>query len=140
MQEIVFLEPNKIIIAYESKTGNVDKFVEKLKTNLPGFVFYKITSSNSSDLIASEQCALITFTTGYGNIPQDTIKFINKNHHKLISISSSGNRNWGSNFAIAADKISKVSKIPIGLKFELSGNKKDVDEYVKHIHILKEQS
>jgi protein involved in ribonucleotide reduction len=129
-------EQNNLIIAYESKTGNVEKFVNKLKAELPGFVFHSIKSENTDRLI-DKKCVLITFTTGYGKIPEDTIKFINTNHANIISVSSSGNRNWGTNYAVAADKIAKKMNIPVGLKFELSGNKIDVDKFVKHINLLK---
>jgi protein involved in ribonucleotide reduction len=107
-----------MIIVYDSKTGNVEKFVNKL--NVP---VVKIEDS----LIISEPFILITFTTGIGKIPETTAEFLKNNYKNLLAVASSGNRNWGDMFAASADKISSIYSIPVIHKFELAGYPSDVD-------------
>lgn len=117
-----------INIVYDSKTGNVERFINKLKTQT-NWNFTK----NEKDLKIDQPFHFITFTTGFGNVPKTTEEFLSRNSSFLISISSSGNMNWGDNFAMAADIISKEYNIPILLKFELSGNTKEVETYITQI-------
>jgi protein involved in ribonucleotide reduction len=49
---------------------------------------------------------------------------------RIFSVSSSGNRNWGRNFAVAADKVSEMYDIPLAFKFELSGTMEDINQFV----------
>lgn len=80
-----------------------------------------------SSLIVDEPFILITYTTGMGQVPQSTLNFLKSNHINLKGVVASGNRNWGQNFAISADKISNMYGIPILHKFEMSGMPEDVD-------------
>ena len=58
----------------------------------------------------------------------------NENNRKLIkSVSSSGNRNWGVFFAVAADKIQEKYGIPVLMKFELSGTNTEVENYINYL-------
>ena len=48
------------------------------------------------------------------------------NHHNLRT---SGNRNWGQNFAKAGRTISEEYHVPLLMKFEVQGSNKDVIEF-----------
>jgi ribonucleoside-diphosphate reductase 2, operon protein nrdI len=116
------------IIVYDSKTGNVQRFINKVKNEL-NIETVKIYD----DLIIKKPFILVTYTTGFGQVPKTTKHFLMKNHQYMIAVASSGNMNWGMKFAVAADEISKKYDVPIILKFELSGTKKDVQSFIEEV-------
>ena len=120
-----------MFVYYDSKTGNVQRFIDKLKKEKPEWNFIKITDN----MEISEKGHLVTFTTNFGEIPDTTEKFLeNENNRKCIkSISSSGNMNWGTLFGKAADNIEEKYGIPILMKFELSGTHVQVEYFINSI-------
>jgi len=112
------------LIAYDSKTGNVRRFVEKLNMRM-----IQIEDKMTLD----EPFVLITYTTGFGQVPAKVLSFLQKNHRHLIGVSASGNRNWGEGFARSADLIAKLYKVPVLSKFELSGTKQDVERFKQEV-------
>ena len=120
-----------MFVYYDSKTGNVQRFIDKIKKERPEWSFVKI----SGDMEISENGHLVTFTTNFGEIPDTTEKFLeNENNRKCIkSISSSGNMNWGTLFGKAADKIEETYGIPGLMKFELSGTHVQVEYFINNI-------
>lgn len=118
-------------IYYDSKTGNVERFINKLKKERPNWDFIKI----DSNMIIDKKGHFITYTTKIGEVSDNSRKFLNNGNNSafIISVSSSGNMNWGTFFALAADKINKEYNIPIGMKFELSGTQIQVNDYIKYI-------
>lgn len=119
---------NNIIIVYDSKTGNVQRFINKVKNEL-NIETVKIYDG----LIIKKPFILVTYTTGFGQVPKTTKDFLMKNHQYMIAVASSGNMNWGMKFAVAADEISKKYSVPIILKFELSGTQKDVQRFIEEV-------
>jgi protein involved in ribonucleotide reduction len=81
---------------------------------------------------------LITYTNGFGAVPQEVQEFLGKHNHNLVGVSASGNKNWGKDlFAKSGDKISQQYNIPLLHKFELSGTDNDLMiflERVKGLH------
>ena len=120
-----------MFVYYDSKTGNVQRFIDKLKKEKPEWNFIKITDN----MEISEKGHLVTFTTNFGEIPDTTEKFLgNENNRKYIkSVSSSGNMNWGTLFGKAADKIEETYGIPVLMKFELSGTHVQVEYFINSI-------
>ena len=120
-----------MFVYYDSKTGNVQRFIDKIKKERPEWSFVKI----SGDMEISENGHLVTFTTNFGEIPNTTEKFLeNKNNRKYIeSVCSSGNMNWGTLFGKAADKIEETYSIPVLMKFELSGTHVQVEYFINSI-------
>ena len=120
-----------MFVYYDSKTGNVQRFIDKIKKERPEWSFVKI----SSDMEISENGHLVTFTTNFGETPGTTEKFLeNENNRKYIkSVSSSGNMNWGTLFGKAADKIEEKYGIPVLMKFELSGTHVQVEYFINSI-------
>ena len=120
-----------MFVYYDSKTGNVQRFIDKIKKERPEWSFVKI----SSDMEISENGHLVTFTTNFGEIPDTTEKFLeNENNKKYIkSVSSSGNMNWGTLFGKAADNIEEKYGIPVLMKFELSGTHVQVEYFINSI-------
>lgn len=108
-----------MLVVYDSLTGQGKRFSEKL-----GFKSVKITEYIDSD----EDIFLLTRSFNFGEIPNTTLQFLDKYHHKVKGLAVSGNRNWGSLFGMAGEKISKLYNIPLVLKYEFSGLEKDVLE------------
>lgn len=116
------------LIYYDSRTGNVERFVKKVE-ELTAWEFVKI----SEDLEVSDPGHLITFTTRFGEVPESTKTFLQNENIWLYSVTSSGNTNWGRNFGLAGDLISAQLRIPLLMKFELSGTSEDVKRFINLI-------
>ena len=114
-------------IVYDSKTGNVKRFINKLNMEA-----IKI----EENLIITEPFILVTYTCGFGDIPPKVLDFLLENNKYLYGVSASGNRNWGSNFARSADTIANAYSVPIVSKFELSGTKTDIDYFIRRVREL----
>ncbi|MBF0575035.1 class Ib ribonucleoside-diphosphate reductase assembly flavoprotein NrdI [Dysgonomonas sp. GY617] len=114
-----------MIIYYDSKTGNVERFVHKIRL-LTDWRCIKMSDS----MLADRKGHLITYTTQMGAVAETTLRFMEQNSDFILSVSSSGNMNWGANFGLAADKIAEKYGIPILIKFELSGLERDVNSFI----------
>lgn len=116
-----------MLVAYDSRTGNVDKFVEKLNMR---------SLRISEGITIEEPFVLVTYTTGFGQVPEKVQSFLERNHRYLMGVSASGNRNWGESFARSADRISQWLHVPILAKFELSGTSKDVEQFKREVNAV----
>lgn len=109
-----------MLIVFDSKTGNVKRFVDKLNMECLQI---------SEDLIVGTPYVFVTYTTGFGNVPKSVEKFLINNHKNLKAVAASGNKNWGKLFCRSADIISEQYDVPIILKFELSGTNRDIETF-----------
>ncbi|WP_276353105.1 class Ib ribonucleoside-diphosphate reductase assembly flavoprotein NrdI [Cohnella caldifontis] len=116
-----------MLVVYDSKTGNVGRFVGKL--NLPAVQIRE-------EMTVDEPFVLVTYTTGFGQVPDKVASFLQKNHRHLIGVSASGNRNWGQGFARSADRISELYGVPVLSKFELSGTSRDVEQFMQGVSLV----
>lgn len=116
-----------MLIVYDSKTGNVKRFVNKL--NMPAI---PIDEHRQVD----EPYVLVTYTTGFGQVPEKVKHFLSRNSKMLKGVSASGNRNWGPGFAKSADTISEMYGVPVITKFELSGTAQDMEQFVERVRII----
>lgn len=115
-----------MLIVYDSRTGNVKRFINNLKLNIP---MIQVTDG----LIVNEPFILVTYTTKIGQTPQTTLDFLKNNHNYLLSVASSGNKNWGQYFAKSADNISQMYHVPILFKFELFGTPNDIENFTNKV-------
>ena len=113
-----------MLIAYDSKTGNVKRFIRKL--DLPAVQIDETTKLD-------EPFVLVTYTTGFGQPPAKVMSFLQHNHNRLVGVSASGNRNWGDRFAGSADHIARLYGVPVLSKFELSGTVRDVETFKREV-------
>jgi len=93
---------------------------------ITGWQIHKITA----DLTVEDPGHLVTFTTNFGQVPENTKEFMKREAKNIYSVTSSGNRNWGPNFGLAADRISQDFDIPLAFKFELSGTMEDINQFI----------
>lgn len=119
---------DEVLIVYDSKTGNVKRFVSKLDMK---------SVQITENLAIDQPFILITYTTGFGQVPQSTLDFLGRNGHFLQGVATSGNMNWGTRYGLAADHVARLYSVPILMKFELSGTKKDVEGFIQEVnHIV----
>lgn len=123
----------QINIVYDSKTGNVERFINRLRERLSNrknslfeWKLYKIEER----LKLEKDYHLITYTTNFGQVPFKTKIFLENNHRYIRSVSSSGNMNWGPMYGKAANKISEEYNVPILVKFELSGTQEIIEKVI----------
>lgn len=114
-----------MLVVYASKTGNVRRFVQQIP--LPRLEI--ITGEERVE----EPCILITYTTGIGQVPAEVERFARGHLGRIQGVAASGNRNWGSLFAAAADRLAEQYGLPVLHKFELSGSPKDVEKILKGV-------
>lgn len=128
-------------IYYDSRTGNVKRFVSKIEKvmNIRGIKDIEIIKIDDN-IKVEEKSHLITYTTGFGQVPEKTKNFLDysDNFKYIISISSSGNMNWGGIYAKACDVVYDNYKIPTLMKFELSGTTNEAEMYLDKVIYSKE--
>ncbi len=120
-------ETIRMLIVYDSRTGNVRRFVNKL--NLPSVQI-------DDTLMVDEPFVLVTYTTGFGQVPAKVQSFLQRNHKGLRGVSASGNRNWGEGFAKSADAIAGMYGVPVLNKFELAGTARDVERFMREVNAV----
>ncbi|WP_440671194.1 class Ib ribonucleoside-diphosphate reductase assembly flavoprotein NrdI [Bacillus subtilis] len=120
-----------MIITYESKTGNVRRFVKALQQE-----FDVEAIEVTGDTIVNQEFIHITYTIGFGEVPERTLNFINNNKNKIRGVAVSGNKVWGDNYGLAGDKLSAKFHIPLLLKFELSGTKQDLQKIIQEVKLI----
>jgi protein involved in ribonucleotide reduction len=120
-----------VLVVYDSRTGNVERFVHKV-----GLESVKIEKG----LIVDKPFVLVTYTDALGQPAHSTVEFLACNDRHLVGnilgIAVSGNRVWGSDYGRAGDTIASWYKIPLLLKFELAGLPSDVDKFKKRMSEL----
>jgi protein involved in ribonucleotide reduction len=113
----------EMVIAYASMTGNVARFINKLKDKLPNAKYVKVVRQMSID----EPFVLITYTTGFGEVPKEVSELLKNSGNNLVAVAGSGNRNWGDMFCRGAKTIAKEYNVPLIHTFELSGYDSDAE-------------
>jgi hypothetical protein len=136
----------KYVLLYDTMTLNTKMFCDKVKKKygdkiavhsikeiLNNFGYYKVTECEGNKI----EVHLVTYTIMQGEVPQTTLDLLEKYKFKDIvkTISSTGQKNWGKDlFAVAVDEVNKLyPNIEKGLKIELQGTSRDVDNMAKMI-------
>ncbi|WKB37352.1 class Ib ribonucleoside-diphosphate reductase assembly flavoprotein NrdI [Terrilactibacillus sp. S3-3] len=117
-----------MLLLYETMTGNVKRFLEKVGLH------EHITEKP----FVNEPFILVTNTIGFGESPESVKVFLRQNGRHLAGVAASGNRNWGKNFAHAADVIAAEFQVPILYKFELGGTAEDVTNFRERVKAFAE--
>lgn len=111
-----------MLIAFDSRTGNVRRFIGKLPVR---------SVQIDEQLTVNEPFILVTYTTGFGEVPQRVATFLSQNEQHLVGVAASGNRNWGDRFAKSADVVADTYNVPVIGKFELSGTERDAKQFLE---------
>lgn len=110
-------------IVYHSFTGNCKRFAQALNPN---------ALSTKELPIADEDIVLVFPTVGFGQVPPAVKRYLQTNREHIKFVVSSGNRNWGPNFAKGADIITQHLGIP-SYKIELAGTTEDIENVKQQI-------
>ena len=106
-----------MLIVYDSLTGQGARFAKRLGVPSVSILDYEGES---------DEVFLITRNYDFGQITVDTEEFLEDYANKVIGLAVSGNRNWGTNYGAAGDKIAEQYDIELVLKFEGSGFSQDI--------------
>lgn len=129
-------------IVYESRTGQVERFVRKVgivfdhlrAPDAPMIEFRRIDKYNMP--VIGRSFHMLTYTDGFGVVPDITMEFLSRgsNGQNILSIGSSGNKNWGAlQYAKAADLIAEQFDAEVSLKWELAGKVDDVVAFMRFL-------
>lgn len=110
---------SSVIVAYDSRTGNVEWFARQL--GLP------IKPVNEFEGEVVDSIFLITHTFGRGGVTKETRKFLDRYAGNTIGLCVSGDRRWGQLFGLAGDKIRLEYDIPLVRKIDLRGYPSDIE-------------
>lgn len=113
-----------MLIVYDSLTGNVQRFINSLEIRC-----IKIHDG----LLTKEPFILVTYSTGFGQIPKSTAEFLKLNSNYLKGVAVSGNKNWGEFYGKSGETISNYYNVPLLMKFEMSGTKKERDNFIMEV-------
>ena len=80
----------------------------------------------------TEPYVLVTYTIGFGDVPDEVIEFLEDNAAYCKAVAVSGDRIWGNNFGLAGDTISRNLGIPLIMKFEKGGTPSDVKRFIDY--------
>lgn len=128
--------PLLIAVYYDTKTGNVRNFIKKLLAMASNMIAININDINEGDVLLPGH--LITYTTGSGSVPVTTQYFRERNFQSVLSISASGNKNWGKNFSVSGDILAERYALFLVHKFEMTGFEEDVKKVLKDIFSIEE--
>ena len=120
-----------MLVVYDSLTGNVDRFTRRLNMKRA-----RITKG----LIVEEPYILVTYTIGFGDVPESVSDFLSRNAAYMRGVAASGNKVWGSNYGKAAERISEAYDVPLLLKFELGGTDQDARILKEEVKALYERA
>lgn len=112
------------MLYYASLTGNVRRFIAK--TGLPAI---EITANT----VADKPFVCVTYTIGFGEVPAIVSDFLRDNSAQLRGIAVSGNRVWGANYGRAGDILAREYRVPLLMKFELSGNNENIRIFTERV-------
>ncbi len=122
-----------LVVYFSSATDNTHRFVQKL--DLPN-VRIPLTRTEEP-LTVNEPYVLVVPTYGGGvtmsgknsrPVPPQVIRFLNDEHNRsfIRAVVAGGNSNFGTDFGLAGEVISKKCAVPYVYRFELMGNEEDV--------------
>ncbi|MEE3852719.1 class Ib ribonucleoside-diphosphate reductase assembly flavoprotein NrdI [Gordonia sp. LSe1-13] len=122
-----------LVVYFSSVSENTHRFVEKL-----GMRAARIpVLGDPSTFTVDEPFVLVLPTYGGGKatgdrsgyVPKQVIKFLNNHHNRALirAVIAAGNTNFGEEFCLAGDIVSRKCRVPYLYRFELMGTVDDVE-------------
>ncbi len=95
----------------------------------------------TADLLVNEPYLLLTYTTGFGEVPLEVKYFLSNpmNKQNIHYVVGSGNKNWGINYCKAAHIIEQNFNCELLQTFELSGNKFDIEKFKQNLEVIESE-
>jgi protein involved in ribonucleotide reduction len=135
------------IVYFSNITENTHRYV--MKIDAQGGAVHRIPIKGEFEHCLLNSYILIVPTygdKGRGHLPHQVLKFLNTEEFRkmCVGVVAAGNRNFGKEYGIAGDIISKKLHIPLIQKIELAGDPDDVEKlnriFSKHNRILKQDN
>lgn len=119
-----------LLAYYSSASENTHSFAKRIQ-DLNYKKLYRITKESYKSLIKEPYILIVpTYADGYGvgAVHKYVIKFLNIEHNRNLikGVIGSGNRNFGSLYALGGKIVSRKCKVPLLYTFELRGTDDDV--------------
>lgn len=108
-----------MIVVYDSMTGLTKNAAKKL-----GYEIKSVKEYTEDD---DHIVFLMTRSFGFGEIPKDTVAFLERFASRVFGVAVSGNKNWGDNYGKAGTTIEKKYSIPLVTKFEGLGFPSEIE-------------
>lgn len=116
------------LVYFSSGSGNTARFVQRL-----GIAAQRIPISTDDPMPAPRAPFVLMLPTfadgaGRGAVHKQVIRFLNDpdTRHYIGGVIASGNRNFGTTFALAGDVVAQKCAVPVLYRFELAGTETDV--------------
>ncbi len=121
-----------MIVVFFSVSGNTKRFAERL-----GFDCQRIAIGQ--ELIATQPYVLLTPTYS-GKVPKPVADFLERpeNREWIRGVVTSGNTNFGADYAKAGRTIAQIAQVPLLYSFELTGLPEDVIAVREHIERIED--
>ncbi|WP_288481902.1 class Ib ribonucleoside-diphosphate reductase assembly flavoprotein NrdI [uncultured Deinococcus sp.] len=111
-----------MLLAFDSLTGNVRRFVGGVQAALPDCA---LDAQPVQAAQPTEDFVLFTYTFGTGQVPATTARFLEQHGGRLRGVVSSGSFHWGDNFGRAGDLIAARYGVPLIAKINKGGTAQD---------------
>lgn len=105
-------------LVYDSMTGNVRRFAEKVAAG--DLVMESVTDYTGGDAL------LLTYTFGKGEVPASTSTFLSRHGEQVRGVVSSGSYHWGEDFGRAGRTIAEKLDVPLVRIINKGGSEADV--------------
>ncbi|GHG90872.1 class Ib ribonucleoside-diphosphate reductase assembly flavoprotein NrdI [Pseudodonghicola xiamenensis] len=116
------------LVYYSSRSGNTQRFVDRL-----GLTAARIPIDPEGDMPSPRAPFVLVTPTyadgqGRGAVHRQVIRFLNDPDTRchLRGVIASGNRNFGTTYALAGDVVAQKCGVPVLYRFELAGTDTDV--------------
>ncbi|WP_165165318.1 class Ib ribonucleoside-diphosphate reductase assembly flavoprotein NrdI [Corynebacterium qintianiae] len=123
-----------LVVYFSSATGNTKRFVEKVGLPAARIPLYRA----EDPLVVHEPYVLICPTYGGGAsltsentrpVPKQVVRFLNNEQNRSLirGVIAAGNSNFGPDYCLAGEVISRKCSVPHLYRFELMGDETDVN-------------
>jgi protein involved in ribonucleotide reduction len=131
------------LVYFSNYSGNTKRFMEKLiGDNHSSISRIPIALGGDSSLVMDREFVLFIPTYGGGNqktaIPKQVRQFLNnrQNRDLLRGVVGFGNTNFGDNYCMAAELISRKTGVPLIARIEIFGTDYDLEKVKQRLEIL----
>lgn len=120
------------LVYYSSASGNTARFIAGLDLDMAGHWVGRIPISPADTMPEPTApfvliCPTYADGEGRGAVPKQVIRFLNEPARRALlrGVIASGNRNFGTTFALSGKVISAKCNVPVLYRFELAGTETD---------------
>lgn len=123
------------VVYFSNVTENTHRFIQRLSAHSAtpaGFVAHRLPVKRTEEVMIMDE-DYILICPSYGtertnHVPPQVKHFLSEeaNRNLCVGVIGAGNINFGEEYAVSADAISRKLQVPILHKFELSGFDRDI--------------